>query len=226
MSMQAVHEVAPLHSVGFVRSLDDARVSMLIAHPNGVSEHGLPRSDVPTILRPILEEARQEETQWIGANPDGVVEWLLALGSVRRVASFNIPNREPVMRAWTGFTSPDPLTYEQMRAIEAVVQKRIGLLWPPVSPEDANEQLRRLEETAHLLPPLLHVLDVREIFDRLSVIARRALPHDLLILRVFNDDLTSLTTYASSGGGATVGVAMPNSRIRTVIPEIGRAVVG
>jgi len=207
--MQAVHEVAPLHSVGFVRSLDDARVSMLIAHPNGVSEHGLPRSDVPTILRPILEEARQEETRWIGANPDGVVEWLLALGSVRRVASFNIPNREPVMRAWTGFTSPDPLTYEQMRAIEAVVQKRIGLLWPPVSPEDANEQLRRLEETAHLLPPLLHVLDVREIFDRLSVIARRALPHDLLILRVFNDDLTSLTTYASSGGGATVGVAMP-----------------
>jgi hypothetical protein len=36
--MQAVREVAPLHSVGFVRIVDDARVAMLIAHPNGVSE--------------------------------------------------------------------------------------------------------------------------------------------------------------------------------------------
>ena len=206
--MQAVHEVAPLHSVGFVRSLNDARVSMLIGHPNGVSEHSLQRSEVPGLLRPLIEQARQEETRFIGANPEGVVEFLLALGNVRRVASFGVPGREPVMRAWTGFTSPDPLTPDQMQAIEAVVHKQIDLLWPPVSSEEASEQLRRLEETAHLLPALLHVLDVREVFDRLSVIARRALPHDLLILRVFSDDLTSLTTYASSGGGSTVGVRM------------------
>ena len=207
--MAAVHDVAPLQSVGFVRTLDDARVSMLIAHPNGISEHNLPRSETPAVLRPSMDDARQEETRWIGANPDGVVEWLLAFGNVRRVASFRVPDREPVMRAWIGFLSPDPLTFEQMRAIEAVVHKRIDLLWPPLSPDEANEQLLRLEETAHLLPALLHVLDVREIFDRLSVIARRALHHDLLLLRVFSEDLTTLTTYATSAGGSTVGVPMP-----------------
>jgi hypothetical protein len=43
------------------------------------------------------------------------------------------------------------------------------------------------------------------------VIARQALPHDLLILRVFSEDLTRLTTYASSRGGAAVGIPMPQN---------------
>ena len=91
---QAVREVSEFHSVGFVRNLDDVRVSMLVAHTNGVSEHALARSDIPSLLRPSVGEARQEETNWIGANPNGVAEWLLALGNVRRVASFRVPNVE------------------------------------------------------------------------------------------------------------------------------------
>jgi hypothetical protein len=91
---QAVHEVSEFHSVGFVRNLDDVRVSMLVEHPNGVSEHALPRSDIPSSLRPTVGAATQEETNWIGANPTGVAEWLLALGNVRRVASFRVPNVE------------------------------------------------------------------------------------------------------------------------------------
>ncbi len=179
---QAVHEVSPFHSVGFVRSLDDVRVAMLVEHPNGVSEHVLARSEVPASLRPSMESARQEETTWIGANPTGVAEWLLALGNVRRVASFHVPNLEPVIRLWIGFTEPAALSDQQLRAIETAVHENTGLLWPPVSSDEERVHLQRLEETAGLLPPLLHVLDVREVFNRLSVIARRALPHDLLLL--------------------------------------------
>ncbi len=80
-----------------------------------------------------------------------------------------------------------------------------------VSSEEASAQLRRLEAAAHLLPALLHVLDVREVFDRLSMIAKRALPHDVLQLRIFSEDLKSLTTYASSDGGSDVGVTVPQA---------------
>ena len=206
---QAVREVSEFHSVGFVRNLDDVRVSMLVEHPNGVSEHALARSDIPSSLRPSVGAATQEETNWIGANPNGVAEWLLALGNVRRVASFRVPNVEPVMRLWIGFSETDALSDQQLEAIERAVYGNAGLLWPPVSPDEEKAQLRRLEEAASLLPPLLHVLDVREVFDRLSVIARRALPHDLLLLRIFSDDLTSLTTYAASDRGTAVGGTMP-----------------
>ena len=113
--------------------------------------------------------------------------------------------------AWMGFPDPDPLAVEQLEALEAALQANADLLWPGVSSEEASVQLRRLEEAAHLLPALLHVLDVREVFDRLSVIAKRALAHDLLVLRIFSEDLKSLTTYASSDGGSAVGVTVPQA---------------
>jgi transcriptional regulator with GAF, ATPase, and Fis domain len=206
---RAVQAIAPVQSVGFVRSLDDARVSILVTHANGASDHILARSDVPAVMRPSVDGARQEDASWIGANPDGVVEWLLALGGVRRVTSFRVPGREPLIRAWFGLTSPDPLTADAVRALENIVHDNADRLWPPSDAVDASEQLRRLEETAHLLPALLHVLDVREVFDRLSLIARQALPHDLLLLRVFSEDLKALTTYASSDKGTAVGVTVP-----------------
>ena len=68
---QAANAIVPLQSLGFVSSLDDARVMVLFVHGNGVSQHVLQRPDVPTVLRPSIDEARQEETTWIGANPEG-----------------------------------------------------------------------------------------------------------------------------------------------------------
>jgi hypothetical protein len=88
---RAARAVAPVQVLGFARSLDDARVEMLFFHINGVSEHIVRRSEVPAVLRPSVGDARQEEARWIGANPEGVVEFLLTLGNVRRVASFRRP---------------------------------------------------------------------------------------------------------------------------------------
>jgi len=50
------------------------------------------------------------------------------------------------------------------------------------------ERLRRFELAAELLPAILRVLDVREVLDRLSSVAKRALPHDPLILRCATTD--------------------------------------
>jgi two-component system response regulator AtoC len=204
---RAANAVVPVQSLGVVQSLDDARVGLLISHANGMSDHVVSRSDVPAVLRPLIGEAQQDGMGWAALNPEGVVEWLLGLGGVSRVASFRVPRREPVIRVWIGTPGPEPLTHDQLHALERVVDDGVGRLWPATD-GDATEQLRRLEETAHLLPALLHVLDVREVFDRFSVIARRALPHDLLLLRLFNDDLTTVTTYASSDRGTDVGTTI------------------
>src|ERR1700752_4244616 len=206
---QAAHAIVPIQSFGFVTSLDDARLSMFFVHPNGMSQHVVQRIDVPTVLRPSIEEGRQEETTWIGANPEAAVEWLLSLGNVRRLVSVPVPGIDPVIRGWFGFSSTDALTQEQIHALESTLGESRHLLWPATSSHEAGMQLQRLEEAAQLLPALLHVLDVREVFDRLSVNAKRALPHDLLLLRVFSEDLSQLTTYASSDRGKSVGVTVP-----------------
>jgi transcriptional regulator with GAF, ATPase, and Fis domain len=204
---EAVSAVVPVQSLGVVQSRDDACVELLLAHPNGVSAHVVLRSEMPAVLRPLVNEASQDATTWIGANPDGAVEWLLALGGVRRVVSFVVPDTEPVIRAWVGLTEPEPLAEDTVRVLQNVVLAHAKKL-SPAATEQSAESLSRLEETAHLLPALLHVLDVREVFDRLSVIARTALSHDLLVLRIFSDDLTTVTTYASSARGTDVGTTI------------------
>jgi transcriptional regulator with GAF, ATPase, and Fis domain len=52
---------------------------------------------------------------------------------------------------------------------------------------------------------MLHVRDLREIFDRLSATARLAVAHDVLLLRLFNEDLSTVTVFARSDGRAELG---------------------
>src|SRR4051812_20536474 len=63
---------------------------------------------------------------------------------------------------------------------------------------DASDagRLRRLQVLDQLLPTLAGVLDIREVFDRVSDIARQVLPHDLLALPLLAEDRETVTAYA------------------------------
>jgi transcriptional regulator with GAF, ATPase, and Fis domain len=60
------------------------------------------------------------------------------------------------------------------------------------------ETLRTLDE---LLNALTGVLDIREIFDRVSAIAHKVLPHDAMVIREMLDDTTRARNYAFTGMG-------------------------
>ena len=64
--------------------------------------------------------------------------------------------------------------------------------------------LRRLEAAAALLPSLIGVLDPREVFRRLSTAGAAALPHDLLILGLFDESLTTMTLHTISAQSAVI----------------------
>jgi Nif-specific regulatory protein len=77
-------------------------------------------------------------------------------------------------------------------------------------PDDtARAQLHRLEVLDELLPVLAGVLDVREVFDRLSSIARRVIPHDMLLLTRLADDRTHAEVHAVTGGMAGLPATLP-----------------
>jgi hypothetical protein len=64
------------------------------------------------------------------------------------------------------------------------------------------DHLRRLENLDELLPTLAGVLDIREVFERVSAIARRVLPHDthadvLLARRIADHVARALSNTAS-----------------------------
>jgi transcriptional regulator with GAF, ATPase, and Fis domain len=104
-----------------------------------------------------------------------------------------------------GLNDPAPLTPTQLAGLASIMKGDSAVVRHSGSREDAEQRHQRLERAAKLLPALLHVLDIREVFDRLSLIAREALPHDVLLLRLFNDDLTKVIMFARSDGGPDLG---------------------
>jgi two-component system response regulator FlrC len=60
------------------------------------------------------------------------------------------------------------------------------------------EELRRLKAVDGLLDALSSVLDIREVFDRVSEIARPVLPHDALILGRVTPDRQGIRIWAHS----------------------------
>jgi transcriptional regulator with GAF, ATPase, and Fis domain len=58
---------------------------------------------------------------------------------------------------------------------------------------------RRLEALDELLPMLAGVLDIREVFERVSAIARKVLPHDLLSLPLLTEDKKDIILHAVAG---------------------------
>jgi len=68
---------------------------------------------------------------------------------------------------------------------------------------------RRLEALDELLPTLIGVLDIREVFERVSGIARSVIPHDALSLPLITEDRNHLVVYAVTGYTSRIPETIP-----------------
>ena len=205
---QSANEILPTLAVGFVSAADD-HASVFYAHPHGLSQHLLSVSDLPPVLAPQPAEVRYADAESIRARPDGAMEWQLIAAGAQAIVSLPIPDTRARTRVWVALSEPQIPTDEQLRAFTQLVPASAAVLSESVSTAQSLEQLQRLELAAGLLPAIRDILDVRDVFDRLSVISQAALPHAWLNLQWFSDDLRTMTVYARSGQGADVGRVVP-----------------
>ena len=68
--------------------------------------------------------------------------------------------------------------------------------------EPATTDLIQLDAFHALLPALAGSLDIREVFQHLSAVASRIVPHDEANLALATDDRTQFRLYASTREGA------------------------
>jgi transcriptional regulator with GAF, ATPase, and Fis domain len=206
---EATNRVIDHRILGFVRAVDETRASVFSAYPNGIAEYIMPMAQLPDVLSPGDDGARQIDAASFYGNKSDAIQWLLKLGSVQRVVSLPVPRHDSGARFWLGLQDPRALTNDQLSRLASAAHTSADVLRTTVSQNEAPERLRRVELAAELLPALLSVLDVREVFNRLSSIAQHALPHDLLLLRVFIEDLSKVLTFARTGGGADLDIVVP-----------------
>jgi hypothetical protein len=208
--VDAANSVAATTAVGFARSVDGDRVSVLYSYAHGLGEWVLPGAELPQVMLPTVAGLQHIDAAALQACRVRAAEAFLLDNGTSQAASLRVPGVEPATRLWIGLSEPDPLTPDQIGRFETIANDSASFLTSQPSREARFERLRRLEEAAGLLPALLHVLDVREVIDRLSATAKRALPHDLLILNLFSDDFSRFTIYARSDKGANPAVVLPN----------------
>jgi len=64
------------------------------------------------------------------------------------------------------------------------------------TPEAREGRLTRIDALSGVLPALTGALDLRDVFDQLSTIARRALPHDSSFVLIISDDRRRVRLHA------------------------------
>jgi len=205
--IETVAAIVPSRALGFTRPTGDGSVSVLFASSNVFSEYVLGTDEVAEVLQPGVDGPRFADRSMLDAN--GAIEWQLFHAAAQAIYSIRLGGIESRVRLWIGLAEAAALTVDQQRAVEGLSETAAGILTTPPSADETAQQLLRLESAAALLPALLQVLDVREVFDRLSTISKAALPHDMLTLGLLNEDLTILTMYARTGSTSDLGRTFP-----------------
>jgi transcriptional regulator with GAF, ATPase, and Fis domain len=213
---RATELLPSLVALGFSRVVEPGRTSILYSYPFGLGEFVLPADAVSSAVVPGTTGRQGVGAAALDANPGGAFEMFLGQGHVRRLVAVDADAAAEPLRFWVGTLDEGELTDNQWHELEALAARGRETWHAPETEQSELARLRRLESTAALEPAVLHALDVREVFDRLSEAARRALPHDLLLLRLFSDDLTNITVYARSDRGSAIDT-MRNAYPRAMV---------
>src|SRR5262245_45233094 len=118
----ATNRITNYETIGFMRAIEETRASIFYAYPLGIGEFIIPMSEVPDILSPAGDGARQVGAELFYKNQDGAVEWLLNMGQVKRVVSLPVPKHEPGTRFWLGLKDPAALTSDQLVRLNSVAE--------------------------------------------------------------------------------------------------------
>jgi transcriptional regulator with GAF, ATPase, and Fis domain len=206
----AAQALMPATAIGFSRSLDGDRTSILYVYAHGVGGFHVAAGETADVLRPDTDGIQQAPFGSLDANRGRAAEAFLLDVQTKSVVSIRLPGIEPAARFWVGLAEAGPLTADRLRQFDTLSDHAARVITAPLAADARLQRLERLEQAAELIPALLTVLDVRDVIDRLSATAKRALPHDLLILNLFSSDLATATVYARSQQGLEPGTVIPN----------------
>jgi transcriptional regulator with GAF, ATPase, and Fis domain len=196
--------------VGFARARDDDLVSILYSYVHGIGAHLVPSQDVPELLCPPAQRPRHASAGLFQANRSRPIEWHLLFAGVQQLLTLPVPAMGDTTLMWIGWNDSGPPTPDQISKLEAVAAQTPDWVNVPASADAEFDRLRRLELASDLLSALQGVLDMREVFHRVSAISQKALAHDALAVGLFSDDLMEVTMYAQSGLGREPVAVFPN----------------
>jgi transcriptional regulator with GAF, ATPase, and Fis domain len=208
----AVGHLAHVSGIGVVTSEGDDSLIFAYADALGPAAYKARRADVSETFRPRLTGRRRVSAGELDTNRLGLVESRLQLAGfaeeireehgAREALVFGVPDGELPASLIVGVRGEGAVSDAQIAELSALATRSGEFLELTASPERELALLRRLEAVERLLPALFMVLDVRQIFDRLSALTKSELPHDFGALGLLSDDLEHIDVHAETLPGS------------------------
>jgi transcriptional regulator with GAF, ATPase, and Fis domain len=175
----------------------------------GITAHRIARQDVPEGVRPGISAPGRLVSGDAALPPFGVLGTRVLLEGLPASVRAALPVEQAlavpipgVARAATlivGLPARDEPGEPLRTAISTLAQDAASLLDGREPPHDELRRLRGLDAIESVLPTLISDLDIRQVFAGLSEATRGGIPHDLLSVGTFSEDLTEVYTYACAG---------------------------
>jgi transcriptional regulator with GAF, ATPase, and Fis domain len=215
----AARRVLPFDAAGVVRIVDGpGLLSWGLAAPDGAEagrRYG--RDDVSPLLWPggasprriddaaaLLDATRQADRE------------LLEAGMRSMLVATIVRGDAPLGDLWFASHAPGAFGPADEPTAQAIADILSATLEHERLAEGERRRIRRHRELDALASALARALDVREVFDQVSAIAREVLPHERMTLGLLSEDRTENRMWAVSGDRDWVPDTYP-------IPESERA---
>ena len=190
--MQAIADV---EAFGLVLPSAGEQVQWFNRHRVGGTAHLLPIELLPPVLTPPCTAVSCVSASTLDAGSPFVVR-LLAYGIDSLLA---IPLPGDLGLFWAGARRDSPFGEAQVAALGPLVDRVAAVLIAPESRDARLARLSRIDQVEQMLTVIAGALDVREMFPRLSDLARSVLPHDAATIQLLDDDQTHARVYALNG---------------------------
>jgi transcriptional regulator with GAF, ATPase, and Fis domain len=210
---RSARTVLPLKGLGLVRLHSADRVVLTYLDGFGATEYRTEPGALPEAVLPTSDESRVIAVEQLETIPSGLLESRLLHSSfapevqdecaVRELLALPVPGLEPSTVLLLGRAEAEPPSNAQHAYIDGLARSIVDLIERVETERRDNELqlLRRLEAADKLLPAFFRVLDVRQIFNRLSEITKDVLRHDFASMGIFSEDLSEVELYVQTAEG-------------------------
>jgi two-component system response regulator AtoC len=181
-----VRAIADVEAFGVVTPSTDGKADLSTRHRSGAAAHRFTLDRLPPLLRPLGGSTTIVPVASL-VDPQEVFVQRLQLYRITVVLGVPLPENGGVF--WAGKGGADAaFSVDEVRGFEALARRIAETDRVSESREQRLSELTRLERVDAMMPLLGSVLDVREIFPKLSAIARGVLPHDMATIQVLESD--------------------------------------
>jgi transcriptional regulator with GAF, ATPase, and Fis domain len=192
-----VRAIVDVEAFGVILHAPDGRVQLVTRHRVGGAAHLLPLQRLPVFLDPSIAAATIITP--LSSHAD------LSHPMVQRLRSYDIdclllmPLPGSLGLFWIGKRGTPPFADRSVVEFERLAARVAAAIQEPEARDARIARLARTDAVEEVLPLITGALDVRDVFHRLSDVARSLLPHDAATVWLLEEDQAHARMYALDG---------------------------